>query len=108
MHMLMDLVSDAPSRMRTEKRPFDRADWVQRLDELPGDWPSPEKLGLRWRHVCVSWPLVLAGYRLGSDRGSPKDGSTLFSKRVMALIQSPLRVSTYRPVPWRLPSGVRR
>jgi hypothetical protein len=22
-------------------------DWVRRLDELPGDWPPPEELGLR-------------------------------------------------------------
>ena len=35
-----------------------------------------------------------AGYGLGSDRGSPNDGRTLFSKRVMALIRSPLRVRT--------------
>src|SRR5712692_7638696 len=31
------------------------------------------------------WPG--AGYRLGSDRGSPNDGSTLLSKRVMAQIR---------------------
>jgi hypothetical protein len=35
-----------------------------------------------------------AGYRLGSDRGSPNHGSTLASKRVMAQIWSPARVST--------------
>ena len=35
-----------------------------------------------------------AGYRLGSDRGSPNHGSTLFSKRVMAEIRSPVRVRT--------------
>jgi hypothetical protein len=29
-----------------------------------------------------------AGYRLGSERGSPNDGSTLASKRVMAQIRS--------------------
>ncbi len=28
-----------------EKRPFDRADYLRRLAELPGDWPSPEELG---------------------------------------------------------------
>jgi hypothetical protein len=53
-------------------------------------------------------PQSQAGYRLGSDRGSPNDGSTLFSKRVMAQIRSPLRVSTYRPTPWRMPEGARR
>ncbi len=35
-----------------------------------------------------------AGYRLGSDRGSPNHGSTLLSKRVMAEIRSPVRVRT--------------
>src|SRR5215472_2601320 len=49
-----------------------------------------------------------SGYRLGSDRGSPNHGSTLLSKRVMAQIRSPVRVRTYRPVPWRMPVGARR
>jgi len=49
-----------------------------------------------------------ACYRLGSDRGSPNQGSTLLSKRVMAQIRSPVRVRTYRPVPWRMPAGARR
>ncbi len=35
-----------------------------------------------------------ARYRLGSERGSPKAGRTVFSKRVMAQIRSPLRVRT--------------
>ena len=35
-----------------------------------------------------------AGYRLGSERGSPNHGSTLASKRVMAQIWPPARVST--------------
>jgi hypothetical protein len=35
-----------------------------------------------------------AGYRAGSDRGSPNQGSTLASKRVMPQIRSPARVST--------------
>jgi hypothetical protein len=35
-----------------------------------------------------------AGYRLGSDRGSPNHGSTLLSKRVMAQIRSAVRVRT--------------
>ena len=35
-----------------------------------------------------------AGYQLGSDRGSPNHGSTLASKRVMAQIWPPARVST--------------
>jgi len=35
-----------------------------------------------------------AGYRLGSDRGSPNHGSTLASKRVMPQTCPPARVST--------------
>src|SRR5713226_3442507 len=35
-----------------------------------------------------------AGYRLGSDRGRPKHGSTLFSKRVIAQNRSPVMVRT--------------
>ncbi len=31
---------------------------------------------------------------LGSDRGSPNEGSTLLTKRVMALIRPPVRVRT--------------
>src|SRR5207248_6288969 len=56
----------------------------------------------------MSSPLSEASYRPGSDRGSPNDGSTLFSKRVMALIRLPERVRTYRPTPWLMPIGVRR
>ena len=48
------------------------------------------------------------GYRLGSDRGSPNHGSTLLSKRVMALIRSPVTARTYRPTPWLMPLGARR
>jgi hypothetical protein len=29
---------------QAEKRPFDRADYLRRLAELPGDGPSPEEL----------------------------------------------------------------
>src|SRR5215467_4933630 len=48
------------------------------------------------------------GYLVGSDRGSPNQGSTLFSKRVIAQIRSPVRVRTKRPAPWRVPVGARR
>ena len=44
----------------------------------------------------------------GSDRGSPNQPSTLLSKRVHAQIRSPARVSTMRPVPWRMPVELRR
>jgi hypothetical protein len=43
---------------------------------------------------CRSRWRLAAGYRLGSDRGSPNHGSTLLSKRVMAQIRSPVRVRT--------------
>ena len=45
---------------------------------------------------CAAMPIQRseAGYRLGSDRGSPNHGSTLLSKRVMAQIRSPVRVRT--------------
>jgi hypothetical protein len=49
-----------------------------------------------------------AGYRLGSDRGSPNQGRTLASKRVMARIWPPARVRTQKPVAWRVPAGPRR
>ena len=46
MHMIMGPVSEAVYQTLAEKQPFDRADYVRRLAELPGDWPPPEKLGL--------------------------------------------------------------
>ena len=46
-----------------------------------------------------------AGYRLGSVRGSPNQGSMLVSKRVMPLIWWPVRVRTQKAVAWRVPSG---
>ena len=45
------------------------------------------------RRLAASW-LPPAGYRLGSDCGSPNDGRTPLSKRVMARIRSPVRVRT--------------
>jgi hypothetical protein len=39
-------------------------------------------------------PGPQAGYRSGSDRGSPNQGSTLLSKRVRAQIRSPVSVRT--------------
>ena len=46
MHVIMGPVSEAVYQTLAEKQPFDRADYVRRLAELPGDWPPPEKLGL--------------------------------------------------------------
>jgi hypothetical protein len=47
MHMVMGPVTGAVWEATAEKRPFNRADFVRRLRELPGDWPSPEELGPR-------------------------------------------------------------
>ena len=44
--------------------------------------------------TCAQIHRLDAGYGLGSDRGSPNDGRTLVSKRVMAQIRSPVRVRT--------------
>lgn len=46
MHMISELVSDYIWLARTEGRTFDPKDYARRLAELPGDWPSPEQLGL--------------------------------------------------------------
>ena len=47
MHMIMELVNEDIYRAMAEKRPFDRADYIRRLNALPGDWPPPEELGPR-------------------------------------------------------------
>jgi len=41
MHMIARLVSDDIYQVTTEQKPFDLRDYVQRLSELPGDWPPP-------------------------------------------------------------------
>ena len=46
------------------------------------------------RIAAAHYRCSKAGHRAGSDRGSPNHGSTLASKRVMAQIWSPARVST--------------
>jgi hypothetical protein len=48
----------------------------------------------RTRSARAASPWLGAGYRLGSDRGSPNHGSTLASKRVMPQIRPPARVRT--------------
>jgi hypothetical protein len=45
MHLIMGAVTETVGKIVAEKRPFDRADYVRRLAELPGDSPPPEKLG---------------------------------------------------------------
>jgi hypothetical protein len=61
----------------------------------------PRAPALRVVTASTSWPFAAAhyhcskaSYRVGSDRGSPNQGSTLLSKRVMAQIRSPVRVRT--------------
>ena len=46
--------------------------------------------------ACTRWHGAISS---GSDRGSPNQGSTLFSKRVMAQIRSPARVRTIEAGP---------
>jgi hypothetical protein len=45
--------------------------------------------------------LVVVGHADRKERGSPKCGSTLVSKRVMAQILVSLKVNTVRPSPGR-------
>ena len=47
MHLIMGPVTEAVYGALSENQPFDRADYLRKLAELPGDWPSPEQLGLR-------------------------------------------------------------
>ena len=46
-HLVIGPVTEAVYETMAEKRPFDRADYLRRLAELPGDWPPPEELGPR-------------------------------------------------------------
>jgi hypothetical protein len=46
MHMISELVSNDLWHAQAEGQAFDLADYLRRLAELPGDWPSPEELGL--------------------------------------------------------------
>ena len=59
------------------------------------------RIRARMHHAlrCRAHPPLGAGYGLGSDRGSPNHGSTLFSKRAMAEIRPPVSVRTWRPTP---------
>ena len=45
MHLIMGPVTETVWGALADNRPFDRADFLRRLAELPGDWPPPEKLG---------------------------------------------------------------
>jgi hypothetical protein len=91
-----------------------RARWpYEVLAGLMNEAPEvlPDVLRAGQRPVCLrcrAHPPLEAGYRRGSDRGSPNQGSALLSKRVRAQMRSPVRVRTYRPTPWRMPVGARR
>jgi uncharacterized protein DUF1841 len=43
-HMIAAVVSDNVYQVMNEHRPFDLGEYARRLDELPGDWPSPSAL----------------------------------------------------------------
>jgi hypothetical protein len=64
---------------------------------LAGEWVLDPR-GSSIRHPRLDAPARPpgpgAGYRSGSDRGSPNQGSTLLSKRVRAQIRSPVSVRT--------------
>jgi hypothetical protein len=45
MHMVMGPVSSFLYQAMTAKQPFDRDEYRRQLNELPGDWPSPEEIG---------------------------------------------------------------
>ena len=47
MHMIMGPVSSFLHQAMTAKQPFDRDVYRRQLNELPGDYPPPEELGLR-------------------------------------------------------------
>jgi hypothetical protein len=40
--MIAAVMTEDVHRALTGNQPFDRADYVMRLSELPGDWPPPE------------------------------------------------------------------
>lgn len=46
MHMISAVASEDIYLALAEHRRFDPGDHVRRLNELPGDWPSPQALGL--------------------------------------------------------------
>ena len=45
MHMIMGPVSSFLYQAMTAKQPFEREVYRRQLNELPGDWPSPEEIG---------------------------------------------------------------
>jgi hypothetical protein len=46
MHMISAVVAEDLHRAAAEQRQFDPDDYARRLNALPGDWPSPQALGL--------------------------------------------------------------
>ena len=73
---------------------------------LPGMAGAPVTEDARIRGM--RYAAVGDAYSDRSERGRPKWGRTLVSKRVIAQILVSLRVSTMRPFPWLTSSGPRR
>ena len=46
MHMVMGPVSSFLHQAMTADQPFSRDEYRRQLNELPGDWPPPEEIGL--------------------------------------------------------------
>jgi hypothetical protein len=82
--------------------------WEARIPGVQVSGAALAEIGLAIAPRRTLTAAVILVEALYSDRGSPNHGSTLASKRVMAQIRSPVRVSTNRPVPWRMPPGPRR
>jgi hypothetical protein len=47
MHMIARVISDDVYRAFNERKEIDPADYVRRLEQLPGDWPPPHPAGPR-------------------------------------------------------------
>jgi hypothetical protein len=45
MHLIMGPVTESVYETLAQERPFDRADYLRRLAELPGDWPPRATCG---------------------------------------------------------------
>lgn len=93
----LDPLVIAPGPKHAGVRPFDSAVLTQALDVLEAGQGGDDQR--RAEPACLR-PYLKSG--------SPNQGSTWWSKRVMAQIRSPVRVRTNRPVPRRMPVGVRR
>jgi hypothetical protein len=64
------------------------------LDSLPFPHFEPHPDRTLSNKTARKWFYGTAGCWLGSDGGSPNHGSTLLSKRIRALMRSPVRAMT--------------